>query len=86
MPWHRRLRIEIAREQAAVVVGVVPLYGASIEFGQYFRRHRHFDVNDILANTIGASLVVGWYVVRPYVEVVSVRELLSKWESSGSTS
>ena len=61
---------------ALLVIGVAILYGTGIEVGQYFLAHRVFDLNDIVANAIGASLVLVWYLVRPRLELVPVAEWL----------
>lgn len=64
-------------KQAAFVVAFASLYGLGIEVGQYFTPHRNFDATDVVANTLGASLVLPWYLlwphVRPYVRLVKIR-------------
>lgn len=72
---------DVSRRQAALfVVGVTVLYGLGIESVQYFLSYRAFDVNDLLANSIGAALVLPWFAVRPAVDLVPVRT----WLPSGS--
>jgi hypothetical protein len=61
--------------RAVVVVVVVALYGIGIEVGQYMTPVRFFSVADIIANTLGAVLVLPWYLVRPYVELVDMWEV-----------
>lgn len=68
-PWNRWQR-------AVFVVGSVAVYGLGIEIAQQFTAARQFEVGDVVANTLGACLVLPWYVVRPSVRVVDVRELL----------
>jgi VanZ family protein len=55
-------------QRALVVVGVAVLYGLGVECTQYFIPERAFDVRDIVANTLGAVLVLPWYLVCPAVE------------------
>lgn len=50
-------------QRALVVIGVASLYGIGIEFAQSLTATRVFDLTDMLANTIGASLVVVWYII-----------------------
>lgn len=64
-------------QHAGLIIAVAALYGAAIEVGQYFDPERHFDLADILVNTIGASTVLGWYAIRPYLEGKPLGELYS---------
>ncbi len=57
---------------ALVVVAAVTLYGAGIEVGQWFVPERHFDLFDVVINGVGASLVFGWFAVRPRLEVLDL--------------
>jgi biotin transporter BioY len=59
-------------QSALLVVGAAVLYGIGIECVQYFTPERVFDVRDMVANTLGALLVLPWYAVRPVVEVRSL--------------
>lgn len=52
------------------VVGVAGLYGMGMEIGQSMLSHRYFDINDMLANIVGALLVVPWYALRSRLEFV----------------
>lgn len=65
--WHRALG----------VVAVAALYGAGIEVGQSFLPYRHFSYGDMLANALGALLVLPWYLSRPYVDLRTPEELLA---------
>ena len=56
-------------QYALLVIGAAVLYGIGIECVQYFTPERVFDVRDMVANTLGALLVLPWYAVRPRVEV-----------------
>jgi len=62
--------------RAALVIGVAATYGLGIEIAQSFTATRVFDTMDILANTLGASFVIPWYVVSGWIE--------SRWEISAS--
>ena len=62
--------------RAALVIGVAATYGLGIEIAQSFTATRVFDTLDILANTLGASLVIPWYVVSEWIE--------SRWERPAS--
>jgi VanZ family protein len=55
-------------QRALVVVGGAVLYGLGIECTQYFLPERVFDLRDIVANTLGALLVLPWYLLCPTVE------------------
>jgi len=58
--------------RALVVVGIAVLYGLGIECMQYFTPDRAFDVRDIVANSLGALLVLPWYLLCPAVELRSL--------------
>lgn len=58
----------------ALVIAIVTCYGAGIEVGQWFVPGRHFDLLDILVNAIGASTVLAWYLLRPYLDLTSIAE------------
>ena len=60
--------------RAALVIVAAATYGLGIEIAQSFTATRIFDTTDILANTLGASLVIPWYVVSGWVE--------SHWKTS----
>ena len=60
---------------AFVVIAIVTAYGIGIEFGQSLVPHRtDFLVSDVVANAIGASGVLVWFVVRPVLELKSIAE------------
>lgn len=61
--------------RAAGVVLLTVLYGVGIEFGQSLVPARYFSVGDAYANAFGGVLVLPWYVVEPYLEFRSVRDL-----------
>ena len=49
-----------------------------MEAGQAFLPHRtDFLISDAIVNTIGASGVLCWYLVRPYVELRPITEYLN---------
>lgn len=56
-----------SKHLAIGIICLVATYGAVIEVGQYFVPYRHFDLLDIVVNTIGASLVIVYYLIRPYI-------------------
>ena len=62
--------------RAALVIAAAATYGLGIEIAQSFTATRVFDTMDILANTLGASLVIPWYVVSGWIE--------SRWEIPAS--
>ena len=63
--------------RAALVIVAAATYGFGIEIAQSFTTTRVFDTMDILANTLGASLVISWYIGSGWVE--------SRWEVPAST-
>lgn len=66
---------------ALVVIGLAAGYGIAMEIGQAFVPHRtDFMLIDVFVNTIGASVVVVWFAMRPYVSLLSIEEW---WGSVG---
>ena len=65
------------RHHAVLVIGCVIAYGGLIEVLQHFSTERTFDTVDIAANSVGAMLVIPWYLVRPYVRPTPVSELIA---------
>lgn len=64
---------------AVVVIGMAAGYGIVMEIGQVFVPHRtDFMLIDVVVNTIGASVVLVWFMMRPYVSVVPVREWMQE--------
>ena len=53
--------------RAAFVIVAAATYGLSIEVAQSFTATRVFDTMDILANTLGALLVIPWYAVSKWI-------------------
>ena len=67
---------------ALLVIGMVALYGALMEFGQVFVPHRtDFLIADVAANTVGASGVGLWYLIRPYLKLKPISELVDQLSS-----
>ena len=68
---------------AIFVIGIAALYGVCIEIGQSFVPHRSdFMITDAVANTLGASLVIMWYIILPYITLRPIREIsdqLTSW-------
>ncbi len=63
--------------KAAFVILIAALYGIAIETGQHVLPHRTpFLITDAIANVLGASLVLAWYLVRPYLALKPLRELV----------
>ena len=57
-------------KHAALVIAIAASYGIAMEAGQAFLPHRSpFLISDAFVNTIGASGVLLWYLVRPYLEL-----------------
>lgn len=73
-------------KNAAVVIALAAGYGVCMEFGQVFVPYRsHFLVTDVVVNTIGASLVLLWYLVRPrltFLTVSEIRENITKFRKN----
>lgn len=60
------------------VIAVAGCNGAGIEVGQYFDPERHFDLADVLVNALGASTVLGWYAIRPYLDLEPLDRLVER--------
>lgn len=66
---------------AALVIGIAALYGICMEFGQSLVPHRtDFLITDAAANTLGASGVLIWYAIRPYLDLRPLPELLDQFK------
>ncbi|AUX10550.1 VanZ family protein [Halalkaliarchaeum desulfuricum] len=64
---------------AALVIAIAASYGILMEFGQVFVPERtHFMVADVIVNTLGASLVLVWFLVRPSLELTPIGKLLDR--------
>ncbi|CAI50430.2 VanZ family protein [Natronomonas pharaonis DSM 2160] len=64
---------------AVLVIAAAALYGACMELGQAFLPHRSdFLLIDVAANTLGASGVVVWYALRPYLELQPMATLAAR--------
>ena len=62
-------------KNAALVIAIAAGYGIAMEAGQHFLPHRSdFLISDAIVNTIGASGVLLWYLVRPYLELRPITE------------
>ncbi|MEF8786192.1 MAG: VanZ family protein [Haloarculaceae archaeon] len=57
---------------AVGVIGITVVYGIGIEFGQSLVPGRYFSLGDAYANALGGVLVVPWYLLRPYLELVPI--------------
>jgi VanZ family protein len=66
------------RRLAAVAVVATVCYGVCTEFGQSLVPERYFSPGDTCANALGVVLVLPWYAVRPYVDVVPLRSWLGE--------
>ncbi len=54
---------------AAIIIVIAASYGVAMEFGQALLPHRTpFLITDVIVNTIGASGVVSWFLLRPYLD------------------
>lgn len=63
--------------KAALVIAIAASYGICMEIGQHFLPHRTpFLLTDAAVNTLGASGVVIWYLVRPYFEPKPVSQFV----------
>lgn len=66
-------------KHAVFVIAVAAVYGLAMEFGQAFVPHRtDFLITDVVMNTIGASCVVVWYLIRPYLDCKPITTILSE--------
>ena len=62
-------------KHATIIITLAAGYGVTMELGQHFLPHRTpFLVTDVLVNTLGASLVICWFLVRPHLELRPVTE------------
>ena len=62
---------------AALVIAIAASYGIAMEAGQAFVPHRtDFLISDAVVNTIGASGVLLWYLVRPHLKLRHVTDYL----------
>lgn len=60
---------------AALVILIAATFGICMEIGQHFLPHRSpFLLIDVAVNTLGASGVVVWYLIRPSLECKPVGE------------
>lgn len=66
--------------RALVVVGGALLVGTGVELLQGTLPNRSFDWGDMLANALGASLVVAWFLVERRVRYVRTRRFLDELE------
>lgn len=67
------------RRLVIVVVGSCLAYGVAIEVSQSFLAYRTFAVGDLVANAVGAALVLPWFAVRPRLELAPVSECFARW-------
>jgi len=58
------------------VLATAVLFGLAIELVQGTLPMRYYGIGDLLANCIGASLVVPWFLVESKFEYVELRELI----------
>ena len=66
-------------KHAMIIIALAASYGITMELGQHFLPHRTpFLITDVLVNTLGASLVLLWFLARPYLELRPVTTSLSK--------
>ena len=64
-------------KHAALVIAIAASYGIAMEAGQAFLPHRSpFLISDTFVNTVGASTVLFWYLVRPYLELRPITDYL----------
>ncbi len=64
-------------KHAAVIIALTAGYGVTMELGQHFLPHRTpFLVTDVLVNTLGASLILCWFLVRPYKELRPITDII----------
>ncbi len=67
-------------KQAAFVIAIAAMYGIAMEAGQHFLPHRTlFLLTDAAVNTLGATGVVSWYLVRPYLDLRPIDELTDRF-------
>ncbi|MDR5674230.1 VanZ family protein [Halalkaliarchaeum sp. AArc-GB] len=63
---------------AALVIAIAAFFGVAMEFGQVFVPERtQFMITDVVVNTLGASLVLAWFFVRPALELTPIENLLA---------
>ena len=62
-------------KHAIIIIAIAASYGIAMEAGQHFLPHRSpFLISDAVVNTVGASGVLCWYLVRPYFELRPVSD------------
>ena len=65
------------RRHAILTIATATVYGVAMEAGQALLPHRSpFLVTDVLVNTLGASLVLVWFLLRPYLDLRAVSTFL----------
>ena len=65
------------RSPVATASPIAASYGIAMEVGQHFLPHRTpFLLPDAAVNTLGASGVVVWYLVRPHLDCKPVTEFV----------
>lgn len=64
------------RTLALTVLIVTVLYGVGIEYWQSFLPGRYLSLGDAYANAIGGVLAMGWYVIRPYLNLRPMADIL----------
>jgi len=70
---------------AALVIALAAAYGVAMELGQAALPHRTpFLLSDAIVNTIGASGILVWYWLQPYVEYYRLSELFERLTSPRS--
>ncbi|RQH00503.1 VanZ family protein [Natrarchaeobius oligotrophus] len=67
-----------------LVVVLTSLYGAGIELGQSVIPDRQFDPGDVVANALGAALVLFRFAIRPRLELTPVSQWISGSNSTES--
>lgn len=61
------------RTRVLVTIATATAYGVAMEAGQAFLPHRSpFLLTDVIVNAVGASLVLVWVLLRPYLDLRAV--------------
>lgn len=56
------------------VIGVTIMYGMGLEFGQSLTPERYFSIGDAYANALGGALVIPWYLAKPYITFIRIKD------------
>jgi VanZ family protein len=56
-------------QRAIFIITVASLYGLGIEIMQFYTPGRVFEIRDLISNTLGACLIIPWYLLMQWWEI-----------------